>query len=154
MRQGGSVFSTDMYYGLAGGLFQETAEGNIREPLADGGGIIREGVFEDGKPNNVRVSLNDADQGSFGSYGLYDSYISAPDKRFVYDATYIKLREVTIGYSLPARLLGNKRVIKGIDVSLIGRNLAILKRIFLMQILKKALAPVIIKVFRQVLTLQ
>jgi hypothetical protein len=129
IRQGGSVFSTDMYYALAGGLYEETAEGNIREPLAEGGGIVREGVTADGKPNTIKVSINDADLGGFASsYGAYESYISAPDRRFVYDASYVKLREVTLGYSLPAKLFNGSNFIKGIDVALVGRNLAILHK--------------------------
>jgi len=128
VRHGGSVFSTDMYYALAGGLYEETAEGNVREPLANGGGIIREGVTEDGKPNTTKVSLSDEDEGVGNTYGSYDSYVSAPDRRFVYDASYVKLREVTIGYSLPSKLFTNSNFIKGIDLSLIGRNLAILHK--------------------------
>jgi len=130
VRKGGSVFNTDIYYAEAGGLYAETAEGNIRESLANGGGVVREGVTADGKPNTTKVSLSDDDLGIGGTYGQYDSYVSAPDKRFVYDAGYVKLREVTIGYSLPKKIFGNSttNLIKGIDIALIGRNLAILHK--------------------------
>jgi hypothetical protein len=37
--------------------------------------------------------------------------------------TYAKLREVTITYALPQRLLGNKSFIQSASVSLVGRNL-------------------------------
>jgi TonB-linked SusC/RagA family outer membrane protein len=127
VREGGSVFSTDMYYGSAGGLFEETAVNNdlgnpIRNPLTNdntSGGVIRPGVTADGKPNTVRASTAD--------YGEFDSYVSAPDKRFVYDASYVKLREVSLGYSLPKKIFGNK-FIKGVDLALVGRNLAILHK--------------------------
>jgi TonB-linked SusC/RagA family outer membrane protein len=127
VKQGGSVFSTDMYYALAGGLYEETAVNNdlgnpIRSPLtndATSGGIIRKGVTDDGKPNTIRTSIED--------YGTFDSYVSSPDKRFVYDASYVKLREVAITYSLPARIF-NGKLIKGVDLALIGRNLAILHK--------------------------
>jgi hypothetical protein len=119
-----------MYYALAGGLYAETAGLNdlgnpLRAPLAQGGGIIREGVTDDGKENTKRISLYDGDYAS-GSYGVFDSYVSAPDKRFVYDAGYVKLREVAITYSFPSKLF--KKFIKGIDLSLIGRNLAIIHK--------------------------
>lgn len=132
VKQGGSVFSTDMYYALAGGIYEETAGNNdlgnpIRNSLANGGGIIREGVTADGKTNTTRVSLSDEDLDIGGSYGQFDSYVSAPDKRFVYDASYVKLREVAITYSLPKKLFENI-FIKGVDVSLLGRNLAILHK--------------------------
>ena len=127
IRKGGDVFSTDMYYGMAGGLYEETAGLNdlgnpIRNTIADGGGIIRDGVTEDGLPNTIRVDISE--------YGSIDSYVSAPDKRFVYDASYIKLRDLSIGYSLPMKKFSDKfnKYIKGVELSLIGRNLAILHK--------------------------
>lgn len=42
---------------------------------------------------------------------------------YMYDATNIRLRELSLGYSLPKKWFENTPVIKGIDVSLIGRNL-------------------------------
>jgi outer membrane receptor protein involved in Fe transport len=127
VKHGGSVFSTDMYYALAGGLYEETAANNdlgnpIRDPLIDdskSGGIIREGVTEDGKKNTIRASVED--------YGAFDSYVSAPDKRFVYDAGFVKLREATLSYSLPSRIFIGK-VVKGVDLSLTGRNLWIIHK--------------------------
>ena len=126
-RKGGTVFSTDMYYALAGGLYEETAGNNdlgnpIRDPLtttSKSGGIIREGVTADGKQNTIRANTED--------YGGYDSYISSPDKRFAYDASYIKLREASLGYSLPKAMF-KKGLVKGIDFALVGRNLAILHK--------------------------
>lgn len=41
----------------------------------------------------------------------------------VFDAKYIKLREVNITYDVPMQLLGKQKMIKGLSVSLIGRNL-------------------------------
>jgi TonB-linked SusC/RagA family outer membrane protein len=127
VRHGGSVFSTDMYYALAGGLYEETAVNNdlgnaIRNPLTNdntSGGIIRPGVTADGKPNTVRASTE--------NYGEFDSYVSSPDRSFVYDAGYVKLREVALTYSIPKNIFGN-RFLKGLDISLVGRNLAIIHK--------------------------
>ena len=123
IRQGGDVFSTDMYYGLATGLYPETAGKNdlgnpLRNTIADGGGIIRPGVTEDGKPNTIR-----AEAYNYGAFG----YRYSPDRPFVYDASYVKLREAAITYSLPTTLFA-KSVIKGVDISLIGRNLWIIHK--------------------------
>ena len=122
MRQGGDVFSLDMYYGLATGMHPETAGNNdlgnpLRNTIANGGGIIREGISEvDGKPNTVRASSS-----NFGAYG----YRYSPAAGFVYDASYIKLREAVISYSLPKSMVSKigGNVFKGIDLNLIGRNL-------------------------------
>lgn len=124
VRKGGSVFSTDMYYGLATGLYPETAGLNdlgnpSRDPVADGGGFIRSGVTQDGKPNTIRVSNS-----NYGAMG----YSVNPDAMFVYDASYVKLREAVLTYTIPGKALSALKVIKGIDLSLIGRNLWIIHK--------------------------
>lgn len=122
VRKGGQVFSTDMYYGLDGGLYPETAGLNdlgnpVRNSIADGGGIINPGVKADGTPNTTRVDIGKA----YGAYG----YTKKPDAAFVYDASYVKLRELTLTYAWP---LSKNSIIKGIDISLIGRNLWIIHK--------------------------
>lgn len=123
-RQGGDIFSLDQYYGLATGLYPETAglndKGNpLRSPIADGGGIIRQGVDKDGKPNTVRVSGT-----NYGAFG----YRYAPAAGFIYDASYVKLREAAITYSLPKTIINKLDPFKGIDFSLVGRNLWIIHK--------------------------
>lgn len=125
VRQGGDIWSLDMYYGLATGLYPETAGLNdqgkpVRDPIAQGGGIINPGVTEDGKQNTKRIDISDF----FGAYG----YFYKPSAAFVYDASYVKLRELALTYSLPKSLLGSKSPFKGIDISLIGRNLWIIHK--------------------------
>jgi hypothetical protein len=46
----------------------------------------------------------------------------------VYDASYIKLREVALTYSLPRRSVQRLGFIQGIDLSLTGRNLWIIHK--------------------------
>ena len=108
---------------MATGLYPETAGNNdlgnpLRNLLADGGGIIRDGVDADGKANTVRAGAS-----NYGGYG----YRYSPDKAFVYDAGYIKLREASLGYSLPQKMFKNG-VIKGVDFSIVGRNLWIIHK--------------------------
>jgi TonB-linked SusC/RagA family outer membrane protein len=119
MKRGGDVFSLDMYYGLATGLFEETAGDNelgnpVRSPVAEGGGVILPGAKEDGSPNDIRVSAEE--------YGLF-GYLSNPAAAFVYDASYVKLREATITFSLPSNTIARLRPLNGVDISLVGRNL-------------------------------
>lgn len=115
IRHGGDVFSTDMYYGLATGLYKETASGDIRE-----NGVIWDGVNPDGS-RNVTVTANPE------QYGNLDGYVRMPARRFIYDGSYIKLREASIGYTLPDRLLKNG-FIKDMKISLVGRNLWIIQK--------------------------
>ena len=124
MRKGGDIFSLDLYLGMATGLYPETAGLNdlgnpSRDPLSSGGGVIMPGVKQDGKPNDIRVS--NVNYGTFG-------YRFNPAAGFVYDGSYIKLREVMITYSLPAKIIKHLNPLKGIDFSLIGRNLWIIHK--------------------------
>ncbi|RYE36596.1 MAG: SusC/RagA family TonB-linked outer membrane protein [Sphingobacteriaceae bacterium] len=124
VRKGGDVFSLDTYYGLATGLYQETAGLNdlgnpSRNSIANGGGIILPGVKADGTPNTTRVS-----NVNFGTYG----YVYNPNKAFIYDASYVKLRQALLSYSIPTKLVNKLGPIKGVDLSVIGRNLWIIHK--------------------------
>ncbi|HKH60675.1 MAG TPA: SusC/RagA family TonB-linked outer membrane protein [Flavitalea sp.] len=123
IRSGGDLFSLDRYYGLATGVTVETVQLNdlgnpSRNTIANGGGIIMPGVTADGKPNTKRVENN------YGTYG----YSYNPNAAFIYDASYVKLRELVLAYALPQSLLGKTKVIKGVEISLLGRNLWIIHK--------------------------
>jgi TonB-linked SusC/RagA family outer membrane protein len=136
MSQGGHIWSLDMYYGLATGLYPETAVNNdlgnpVRNPIvwadpadptkgyaATSGGFINPGVNPNGEKNKARISA--ANYGSFG-------YLRIPDAAFSYDASYIKLREVSLSYSIPPTILRNF-FIKGVDLSVVGSNLWIISK--------------------------
>lgn len=124
IKQGGQVFSLDRYYGLATGLQPETADKNdlgneSRLPIADGGGIILDGVKENGEKNTTRVSNT-----NYGSFGYARN---TPNAAFVYDASFVKLREVSLNYTLPQGLMSRVGV-KGADISVVGRNLWIIHK--------------------------
>ena len=44
-------------------------------------------------------------------------------EEFVYDASFVKLRELSLTYTFPSNLLTKLKYVKGLTVSLIGRNL-------------------------------
>jgi TonB-linked SusC/RagA family outer membrane protein len=118
--QGGNIYSTDMKYGLATGLFGMTAglnaKGNpIRDPAADGGGYLYPNtVHEDGSPNTTYTDC-------FDYYGSFN-YDLLPTAYHIYDASYVKLREISFGYSLPTKLIA-KSPISRVNISIVGRNL-------------------------------
>ncbi|WP_373708082.1 SusC/RagA family TonB-linked outer membrane protein [Kaistella sp.] len=115
IRHGGDVFSTDMYYGLATGLPEETAVGDIREV-----GVVWPGVNPNGQVNTTNTSNPSA-------FGSLDGYSRMPNSRFVYDGSYVKLREASIGYSLPQTFLAGT-FIRDAKISLVGRNLWIISK--------------------------
>jgi hypothetical protein len=46
-------------------------------------------------------------------------------ERWIYDASFIKLREISLGYAFNPKIFG-RTGIKGLNVSLIARNVALL----------------------------
>ncbi len=123
IKQGGNVFSLDQYYGAATGVLAESAglndKGNpSRNTIAEGGGVIMPGVKADGTKNDIRV------ENEYGTYG----YAYNPAAAFVYDASYIKLREANIVYSVPSSIVRKLGGVKGVDLSLFGRNLWIIQK--------------------------
>lgn len=125
IKKGGDVFSLDTYYGYATGLYDFTAADNdlgnpVRNSIANGGGLILEGVLADGSPNTIRISPEDFYSGPWG-------YYRAPAAAHVYDAGFVKLREATVTYNLPSSFLGNSQI-QGMSFSIIGRNLWIIHK--------------------------
>ncbi|UOQ51841.1 SusC/RagA family TonB-linked outer membrane protein [Hymenobacter cellulosivorans] len=95
---GGKIFSATDYYGTLFGLHKRTLEN-------------REGTFGTDKIDAATY---------------YSTLANNVSKDFVQDASFIKLRQVTLGYSFPSALFGNH--IQRLTLSLVARNLAFLKR--------------------------
>ena len=79
-------------------------------------GIIFSGVTDDGKAN---TRILPAQQ-------YYKSFRTI-DEANIFDASYVKLREVKLSYALPLKWVRSIRL-NGVSVSLVGRNLLILHR--------------------------
>jgi hypothetical protein len=130
-QQGGSVFSLDMYYGLGTGLYEETDYTNdlgnpVRNTLEDGGGLILEGVTNVGTEENPEWVTNTT-RVSGGDYRVF-GWSQNPNGAFIYDASYVKLREVVVSYSIPERIMNKANWINGATFSLVGGNLWILHK--------------------------
>ena len=124
MQKGGDVFSLDTWYGYATGLYDFTAGTNelgnpVRNSNATGGGIILPGVKADGTPNTVRAAAN--------TYANPWGYARAANSQHVYDASFVKLREVSLSYVFPKDLI-NKFSLENLSFSVIGRNLWIIHK--------------------------
>ena len=106
VQQGGKYFSTTHMWGMSSGMLEESALGGNREA-----GITLPGVKEDGTPNDIHL-----DATTWGK-----SFYNTVDAQNVFDASYIKLRDVTLSYDLPKSFIGNS--LQGIRVSAFARNL-------------------------------
>jgi TonB-linked SusC/RagA family outer membrane protein len=118
---GGKFFSLSESWGNYSGLFEATAATNdkgynVRDAVGDGGGVHVVGVSSADEKTIVDMYV-DA-QTYFHQY--YNSQIAEP---FVHDLTFVKLREVSLGYSIPVRKIGNvSKYIQGARFSIIARN--------------------------------
>lgn len=118
-QKGGLFYTTSNMFSYYSGLHQDTAGNNdrgnpLRDAPSDGGGVHRVGVDANGDP--VDIYMDAAEWG--GSYfGVHDEWL--------YDASYIKLRQMRLGYRLPESLL-ESTPFKNVDVSLFGNNLLLL----------------------------
>ena len=124
VQKGGDIFSSDMAVGNRNGLYENTTGLNelgnlVRTPIENGGGILLEGVAPDGSPNTVRTSMLNR------NHAL--GHPTAPDAMFIYDASYVKLREVVFSYSVPSSALA-ETFFAGAEFSLIGSNLWIIHK--------------------------
>jgi len=113
---GGDVYSMTTTWGRYSGVLEETLLG--RET-----GIVGEGVKNVGTtdnpiyvPNDVVVSAKNYNQTAFDNSVAEGS---------VFDASYVKWREIVLSYSLPSSWLSNVGI-KGLTLSFVGRNLLIL----------------------------
>ncbi len=109
-QKGGKYFSTSHMWGMYSGMLDKTADNGIRE-----NGIILDGVVRqpDGSfAQNTKV---------LDAYTYATNHYNVVDAANVFDASYWKLREVTLGYTLPKGLLGN--VISDVTVTAFARNL-------------------------------
>ncbi|MGV8827292.1 MAG: SusC/RagA family TonB-linked outer membrane protein [Breznakibacter sp.] len=107
IQQGGDIFSATEQLAVAAGTADRTTMNNRMSFFVDG-------VTADGGKNNEIVSAQ-----------AYWTAVSKIDEAFIYDASHMKLKEISLGYSLPSRLLNRlpQSFIKNVRMSLVGRNL-------------------------------
>ena len=115
---GGKFFSLSDFWGTFSGLTARTAELNdrgipLRDPVADGGGVHVFGVDATGKPVDYYVD------GQSYFHQFRNNNIS---ENSIYDLTFVKLRELSVGYKVPVEKLGIGRYVKTAVFSVVSRN--------------------------------
>ena len=115
-QKGGLFNSTTKMFNSYSGLSQETAglndKGNpVRDPVDQGGGVRLDGVDAEG---NAVTHYIDPVSFYGGMFGLHEHWN--------YDASYVKFRELRVGYTLPKSILGGSPI-QSLNISAIARNL-------------------------------
>jgi hypothetical protein len=115
---GGKFFSLSDMWGTYSGLTARTASVNnkgesVRTAVADGGGVHVTGVDATGKDVSFYVPAQTYYQQSYNTK-VFDEYI--------YDLTFIKMRELSIGYNLPVKKFGFSSFARTATFSIVARN--------------------------------
>ncbi|QEM06448.1 SusC/RagA family TonB-linked outer membrane protein [Mucilaginibacter rubeus] len=109
-RQGGSYYSYTELGLLQGGMSPLTLPGRTDGIVGQGVMLNANGTYS---PNTVKVTA--------ANYYLNGIYNPNNNEEFIYSATYLKLREVKLGYTFK-HILG-KQSPASLNASLVGRNL-------------------------------
>jgi hypothetical protein len=141
-KKGGDIFSVTHMFGMYTGVLAPTAvineKGkNIRDALVDGGGVlIKDAVY--GKVNtDGTIAFLDATGAASATPVVNTTYADANTWGYDYygktelslfDGSFVKLREVSMGYSFKKIDFLNKIGIKDLNLSLVGRNLWIIQK--------------------------
>lgn len=114
LRVGGNIYMNSLSRGSEYGTTELTLAGRD-EWYAGTGGIVVDGVTEDGQVNTKAANPQE-----------YWARVARAGEEFAYSATNLRLRELTIGYTFPRKLLA-KTPFTNLKLSFVGRNLWLIK---------------------------
>lgn len=124
MRFGGSIMSVSEGMATSVGTSERTLNrGEYKEILGvKDYYMVVPGVKEDGSINDIPVSA----QAYYSTIGIYKSQKGYAEE-FIHSASYIKLKELSLGYSFPQRML-KKTPFTALKLSFVARNLCFLMK--------------------------
>ncbi|RXG22693.1 SusC/RagA family TonB-linked outer membrane protein [Leeuwenhoekiella aequorea] len=118
-QKGGKYRSLTNIWGNYSGILEQTAANNIREEGIVLPGVTGDIAYNDDGSYTVSNTATNTQVISAQQYGT-DFYFGN-DNQNVFDASYWKVREITLGYSLPKDWLGN--AFSDVRLTAFGRNL-------------------------------
>ena len=146
-RIGGKIYDRVLYQGNNGGTSIESASGafgvarladwNVAKgnggtlPSTYPGSYVGQGVvIASGTPHYTNGQIDNMSSLTFATNTTpttVQNYLSSGigsnfDEYYMVDRSFVKLREVSLSYNLPAKFV-NKKLFKAVSVSLVGRNL-------------------------------
>lgn len=136
MRMGGDIFSVTHWFGGYAGVAEFSAVGDLRENgviigqnvLTDYGAVVvklnPDGTFardEDGFP----IGSGQPNTVTIPAQTYFMDFWGNPEASII-DGSFIKFRELAIGFEVPRSIINRMGFIRGAQISFIGRNLALL----------------------------
>ncbi len=123
-QKGGCVYSSYLSDLLGRGVTKDTEDrlGSRILPGVYGNANTREPIL-DSNGNTIRNTTTLAETDLWFSNGTYSTFAAnSADEMLVYDATVLRLREVSLSYKFPSKWL-KKIKLAGAEISVVGRNL-------------------------------
>lgn len=105
-----------MFYYNLGGKFYDSLYANMMHEGNNSGKNINIDELNAWTPSNTSTDVPKF-------YNLNDNQSNSPSTRFLYDATYIKLKNVNLSYSLPRRLLMKSDIVSAVRFYINADNL-------------------------------
>jgi hypothetical protein len=121
-KSGGDIYSGTNVRMTQSGFTKQTLLGREGEAPLTITGVVQDGTDANGQAVYKPISKTLTPGEAQNYWSLLGDRAA---ERFVYDASFVKLRQVTLGYNLPKSWFG-KVPIQSLMVSFVGRNLAIL----------------------------
>lgn len=126
-KAGGDIFSGTNNRLTQAGYTKMSLQGREGEEPLTVNGVIQTGTDDAGAPIYEDFNYTLTPQEARGYWGDVGGETNARADLFVYDASFIKLRQVTLSYAFPSSLM-EKTPFRNARLSLVGRNLAILHK--------------------------
>ena len=120
-KAGGNIYSGTNEVLMGRGLLKESLLG--REGEMQLTGVFENGTNPDGTTKYTGVETRNLTVEQASNY--WGNIPGRDEPHFVYDASFVKLRQVTFGYDIPNKILSNTPI-KTLNLSFVARNLAIL----------------------------
>jgi TonB-linked SusC/RagA family outer membrane protein len=121
---GGDIFSGSNNRLTQWGLHKQSLIGRDGEQPLHIKGVVRTGGT-DAAPEYTQVDRDLTPEEARIYWNNVGGEATGISEMFIYDATFFKLRQLTLGYTLPRTMLA-KTPFRTVTISLVGRNLAIL----------------------------
>ncbi len=126
-RKGGDIFSVTKMFGLYSGLLAQTAQGNIRETgVVAGVNVMQQYTFVHADGSALNTNLDDPNNTDLNSaQSFYENYYFVKEENII-DGSFIKLREISLGYTFPKSILEKQKVFQSLNLSFFIHNAALL----------------------------
>ncbi len=115
LKVGGDVFDGTDYFLTLQGKSQRTADREVPRVIS--------GVLQNGLENTANPTINTI---AVIPYYQQTYYTSMPEEEFIeHDVNYLKLRDISLSYTFPAKAINRMKVLKSLGVFLTGNDLVL-----------------------------